>query len=153
MKKLIKLRDLTKEQWDNCNSDICSTIRCENCMFYKVYCGTTLEKKSWFNNKDLYSDKFLNQEIEIEIPDILDKEEKQYLRNVIKPFKNRVVSISKKIITFENTENKMFQYIRIKIKSKTNIFCNEFINLPYFNNEMYKGMEDYKEYTLEELGL
>lgn len=153
MKKRIKLRDLTKEQWDNCNSDICSTIRCENCMFYKVYCGTTLEKKSWFNNKDLYSDKFLDQEIEIEVPDSLDEVEKQYLSNVIKPFRNRAVSISKKIINFENKENKIFYYIRIKIESKTGIFCNEFISLPYFNNEMYEGMEVNKEYTLEDLGL
>ena len=32
-------------------------------------------------------------------------------------------------------------------------FDEEFMNFPYFKTEMYKGMEDKKEYTLEELGL
>lgn len=154
MKKKIKLRDLTKEQWNDWVDNICNLkVECENCPIYRVNCDSSEDENSWINNKDLYSDKFLDQEVEIEISDILDKEEKEYLSAVIKPFRNRDISISKKAITYENTENKIFHYVRIKIKSKTNIFCNEFINLPYFNNEMYKGMEDHKEYTLEELGL
>lgn len=155
MKKLIKLKDLTKEQWDNCNSDICSTIRCENCIFYKVYCGTTLEKKSWINNKDLYSDKFLNQEIEIEIPDILDKEEKEYLSAVIKPFRKKFVNIKKEVRTFGLTkvDERLYYYLTIRIESKTHVLSDEYIDLPYFKEDMYKGMEVDKCYTLEELGL
>ena len=84
---------------------------------------------------------------------ILDEVEKQYLADVIKPIKNRVVSISKKIVNFSNKNNKIFYYIRIKAKSITGVFDDEFINFPYFKSEMYKGMENLKEYTLEELGL
>ncbi len=150
MKKKIKLRDVSLEQYEKWINQNCANRSCKKCIFRYVNCMGT---NSWFNYKDMFSDKFLNQEIEIEKIDILDEVEKQYLRNVIKPFRNRVVSINKRIVNFENIENKIFHYIRIKIKSKTIIFDNEYINFPYFNNEMYKGMEDKKEYTLEELEL
>lgn len=152
MKELIKLRDITKEQWDDCKSDICSTIRCENCIFYKVYCGTTLDKKSWINNKDLYSDKFLNQEIEIETSNVLDKEEKEYISAVIKPFRKKFVNMKKEVRNF-GMANRLYYYITIRIESKTHVLSDEYIDLPYFKEDMYKGMEVDKCYTLEELGL
>ena len=43
-------------------------------------------------NKDLYSNKFLNQEIVLE--DTLTKEEKEYLKAVIEPFKDRIQYIT-----------------------------------------------------------
>ncbi len=64
-----KLRDLTKDEWDewkrvdcvrNYNSD------CDNCIFRNVPCASSGGDNSWFNNKELYSDKFLDQEIEVE---------------------------------------------------------------------------------------
>jgi hypothetical protein len=72
--------------------------------------------------------------------EILDDIEKEYLRAVIKPFRNRVKYIKKH--TYYEKE-----YIEIYVKGEAIIF-------PYFKkNTMYKGMEKYKEYTLEELGL
>ena len=71
---------------------------------------------------------------------ILDIEEKAYLENVLRPFKDKVMYVAKRgdseyeHITFETDDD----------------FCN----LPYFKvNAMYKGMELRKEYTLKELGL
>lgn len=147
MKRKIKLRDMTKEQWDNYINK-CLSRSCSDCIFELVNCRGSENKKSWFNNKDFYSDKFLNQEIEIEVPDILTKEEKEYLSNIIKPFRNRVISISKYFYVLDNVYS-----IEIYIKSVMGIFSTENIKLPLFKNEMYKGMAKNKPYTLEELDL
>ena len=84
-----------------------------------------------------------------EVKEILDSVEKEYLGNVIKPFKNRVVSICK-----ENPKSlEQKEFIQIKVNSILD-GCNESICLPYFSkNKMYKGMITSKEYTLEELEL
>ena len=56
-----KLRDLTLEEWDTWKKKICN--KCDKCIFINVDCIT---KNSWINHKDLYSDKFLDQELEVE---------------------------------------------------------------------------------------
>ena len=72
--------------------------------------------------------------------EILDKTEKIYLANIIRPFRDRVKWIKKNRIS----DN---EYISIGVK-------NEYICLPFFTKgTMYKGMEENKEYTLKELGL
>lgn len=81
--------------------------------------------------------------------EILDKEEKEYLSAVIKPFRNRVESIQKKYFLGK-------EYIKINIKAKIqgNSSLIDDILLPYFKQgTMYKGMKLQKEYTLKELGL
>lgn len=60
-----KLRDLTLEEYKkwvrkNCDNGILS---CGDCIFRYVNCGKNF---SWIDCKDLYSDKFLGQEIEVE---------------------------------------------------------------------------------------
>ena len=59
-----KLRDLTLEEWDKWRRKNCGN--CNKCAFNKVNCNISYEKRSWVNNKDIYSDKFLDQEIEVE---------------------------------------------------------------------------------------
>ena len=59
-----KLRDLTLEEWDKWQRKNCGN--CNKCAFNKVNCNISYEKRSWVNNKDIYSDKFLDQEIEVE---------------------------------------------------------------------------------------
>lgn len=144
MKRKIKLRDMTVEQWDDyrneCRGD------CDKCVFCFGNCFYSDRKKSWINHKEMYSDKFLDQEVEIEVLDILTKEEKEYLANVIKPFRDRVCYIKK-----VECINKYF--ISIKINSKFLNCEEEYIALPFFQNEMYKGMKSDKDYTLEDLGL
>ena len=62
-----KLRDLTKDEWDKWRDVDCyERDSCTGCIFRNVPCAKSNNPKSWFNNKDLYSDKFLNQEIEVE---------------------------------------------------------------------------------------
>ena len=77
--------------------------------------------------------------------EILDKEEKEYLSAVIRPFRDKIGSIRK----WADKDNK--EQIMISICSPDTY---ETIVLPYFEvNTMYKGMKQGKLYTLEELGL
>lgn len=64
--KTKKLRDLTAEEWDKWREKECYLTRCENCIFNRVNCHESENKYAWVNNKDIYSDKFLDQEIEVE---------------------------------------------------------------------------------------
>lgn len=83
-----------------------------------------------------------------EVNSVLDEAEKRYLSNIIKPFRNTVISIAK--YYEESIDN---NFIEIEVKQN---YCNEnqYVSLPYFKKgTMYKGMKEYKKYTLEELGL
>ena len=153
MKIKKKLRDLTFEEYKDWKFKNCTPIKtCTKCEFGCVTCSWfPNEKTCWVNNKDSYSDKFLNQETEIEI-DILDKVEKEYLQNVIKPFKNNIQYIIKQT----GQDHSDYEYITIFINSITNTdwLDQEYIVFPYFKKgTMYKNMEIGKKYTLEELGL
>ena len=103
--------------------------------------------------KDNWSDGVHGKIIKIEEPTyktvyeaekkILDEEEKKYLSAVIRPFKNRIKTITKRKRVIGGKS-----YIRIYLKND-DTSC-----LPDFDtNTMYKGMKEDKEYTLKELGL
>lgn len=138
----IKLRDLTKKQyreWEyqNCNNKI---TNCEKCIFDNVRCDSYLNC-CWINHKELYSETFLNQEIEVE-GEILTDKERECLSVVIKPFRDRIMWIKKHDYLLSDD-----QYIQIMLNNDT-------LLLPIFEeNKYYKNMEVDKEYTLEELGL
>ena len=117
--------------------------------------GNYSNKKRWRDDSDLKELKdrvnTLGKIIKIEEPtyqtvyevkqEILDEAEKRYLRGVIKPFRDKVTYIKK------------FVYSTGDAKIDINVE-NWYICLPTFpKNQMYKNMEDDKEYTLEELGL
>lgn len=151
MKIKKKLRDLTPEEYNDWHKKTClSPYKCKSCPLESVPC-TIDSKNTWVNHKDLYSDKFLNQEIMIEDekPDILDKQEKEYLRNVIKPFRNRVKYITKE------AEINGYEYIVMDVTNPINVgYYTEHVYLPYFERgTMYKNMEVGRKYYLEDLGL
>lgn len=145
-----KLKDISLEEFKVWSIKNCKQLSCEKCVFSKVCCDE-FSSDCWINNKDIYSDKFLNQEIEIET-DILSEKEKEYLKSIIRPFKDRVEYIEKKKnINSEGT----FYFIAIAIKSVVIDCLSETIYFPYFKpgSKMYEGMDLDKEYTLKELGL
>lgn len=150
MKVTKKLRDVTKEEfrkWKDINC-LRGKINCSDCPFYKVSCCAEA-KDSWVFNKDMYSDKFLDQTIEVEVVDILNKEEKEYLSAVIKPFRDK----AKSIIKFSCTFNERY-YIKIVYDDDDTWGKNMAITMPPFKKDkMYKNMELGEKYTLEELGL
>lgn len=63
--KKVKLKDLTEKQFKKwLNDNCCVSVVCDNCPFCKVNCNL-YSKDIWVKNKEFYSDKFLNQEIEL----------------------------------------------------------------------------------------
>ena len=59
-----KLRDITEEEFKNLMNKNCFLgSDCNKCIFNNVYCST---ERNWIYHKDLYSDKFLDQEIEVD---------------------------------------------------------------------------------------
>lgn len=150
-----KLRDITTSEFEDWAKKRCgaNSSFCANCTFKFVHCLAN-SVTVWTKHKNLYSDNFLNQEIEIEAKDVLDEVEKKYLKSIIIPFKDRVVSIKKKK-GGNCTDSSTFYYITITIKSITSDCVNETICFPFFEpkSKMYEGMELNKEYTLKELGL
>lgn len=75
--------------------------------------------------------------------EILDEKEKEYLRQVIRPFRDKVEYIS-----INGTININKLYMQIFVAN-----C-DFVSFPNFEKgTMYKGMEIGKKYTIEELGL
>lgn len=109
---------------------------------FKILDGTNVvfEKPILLNRADLSL--FLSWLEEEYKPPILTDKEKTYLSAVIKPFRNDVEYIEKRIFSTGA------EYIRICLTE------DETVNFPNFKRgTMYKGMEVDKDYTLEELGL
>ena len=82
---------------------------------------------------------------------ILTASEKEYLSNVIKPFRKKSpITIGKYVSGYVTDE----EYIIIWVSDIDIPDLKETITFPYFKaGEMYRGMEVDKEYGLEELGL
>ena len=82
---------------------------------------------------------------------ILTEKEKEYLSAVIRPFRDRIIYIMKYCMEVENNQD---EYIEICVKYYAGKGCVDIVTLPSFESRvMYKGMGEYKKYTLEELGL
>ena len=105
---------------------------CRICLFDKgTICSES--RKEW-----------LEQEVEI-----LDEVEKEYLSAVIKPWRDEIISIVKKVAL---TCIGDLEYIEICTGAFSKF--KKYTALPYFKPKtMYQGMEVNKKYTLEELGL
>lgn len=136
----------------------------EGKVLIEEYNGYYLELNAYNNNLNYYGDsyydiikvygfskykskalKFTTEDRELlwERKEILNGKEKEYLSNFIGPFKDRVKYIAK----YYDEKAKDY-YISIEYENDLDT------NFPYFaGKEMYKGMELYKKYTLEELGL
>lgn len=135
-----KLRDVTKEEFEEWNNRSCFGRKCDTCIFRNVNCSA-YEDDAWVNNKDIYSDKFLDRTIQVKVDEILDEKEKEYLSYVIKPFKHRIEYIRK----FKSGHG---QCISIKIIDGDFMYFPDFVN-----TNMYVGLMLDKKYTLKELGL
>ena len=139
-----KIRDITKEEFEIWKNYNCKTydLHCTGCPFRASECGFVGLRFPWYESKEMFSDKFLNQEINITVPDILDDAEKRYLSNIIKPFRKRVDYIMK---SSNSCCDKEYIFIRLD---------DDFLSLHYFEaGTMYQGMELASAYTLEELGV
>lgn len=154
MKVKKKLRDLTKEEYAKwlLNCFYCNKKgKCSDCCLGSVE-RDPAKPSCWYFHKDedIYSDKFLDQEIEIEV-DILTTVEKGYLNNVIEPFRDKVESITK--YKYTDIESSIKGDINIVIKNSIGLVTLSFTKSIFEDRELFEGMEQNKQYTLEELGL
>ena len=102
-------------------------------------CANVMSNNEWLLN----TSRCYILETIYERKDILNEKEKEYISNVIKPFRDRVVYITKK--QYIDTGNYHISYL---IKDAS------IYTMPSFKDKnMYKGMELNKEYSLEDLGL
>ena len=147
MKKKIKLRDLTPEQYSKYKEGGCGCNGSYNeCVFGSVNC-VSASKSCWVFHKDLYSDKFLDQEIEIEIPPFTDKE-KTYLHNFLEPYRDRIVAIK----VCRDTLRPDYANLVIKVESIVEEVIIEEIYLPLFKiGTMYTGLKIDSMYETIEL--
>lgn len=142
MKQLIKLKDLKSWEWDDYKIQHCDKSNLDTCMYCPlkiVNCSKSIVNSSWINNKEKFSENFLNQRIEIETP-ILTETERIYLMNVIEPFLNNIDYVIKKQI------DNMY-ILRIYMKNQ------DLIKFPLFSidKNMYRGLEVDKKYSLKDL--
>lgn len=78
--------------------------------------------------------------------ELLDKEEKKYLENVLRPYKNFKITIDKKMI---NTDE---FYLDIEIERNSAIISS-LVLPPFAKNTMYKKLTLYRRYNIDDLGL
>lgn len=98
-----------------------------------------------------YKLNFLDELYYYEDVEVLDTTEKKYLKNIIKPFKNRVSAIIK---YKSQTLNMEWLQICITDENIGTTTTKESFSLPNFKaGTMYLGMKADKRYTLAELGL
>lgn len=145
MKIRKKLRDLSVEELEQ----YCSENGCASCALRWLSCSQDFEAIR--KHKDIFNDKFLDQKVEIEVPDILDEKEKEYLGDVIKPFRDRVISVVKNVACTATNAAYICIFVRPNVHM---VFGDDTLRLPLFAKDtMYKNMQFDVEYTLEELGL
>lgn len=110
----------------------CEDTYCTNCTFN---IGCAIKRMNW-----------LLQEYK---EPILNAKEKKYLGMLIKPFRDRVMTI-KKSRPYDHEA-----FVMIEVRRVTDNLHPETIVLPSFDarSGMYDGMIGNKKYTLEELGL
>lgn len=116
----------------------CGKMKCGNCLFNLLKefptCYTCSEcARAW-----------LEQEY---TKPVLDDIEKRYLEGFIRPFKNRVVEITKRKLTDD------YEYLSFYVKSLGDFETDSF-DLPLFKcGAAYRGMKQDTRYTLNKLGL
>ena len=114
----------------------------------KKYFALVNEEKTFFKRlpNDFTGTLSVENGYIVENEEILDKVEKEYLENFLRPFKEEVKEITKikKAFSFQNE----MLHIGLKDIGSYDIILPEFKK-----GTMYKGMELYEAYSLQELGL
>ena len=133
MKNIEKYKDIVLDNMNICDIDTLLRGKCTK--EYRAFCeGFSCEG---------CRERFIKWLLEEAKEPVLDDVEKEYLSAVIKPFRKKISCIRKNKDSLKGKN-----YIKIEFCDGD---CMFFPNLS--NDEMYKGMELNKKYSLEELGL
>jgi hypothetical protein len=136
MKKTIKLRDMTFDQFGDYAKHLCGQ-HCLNCPLNFV-CNAY---HSWTEHKKSFTNEFLDQTIEIEVPDLLTEEEKSLLKQLVKLSARRITGIE-----FGEEENDIYVGFMVAELLEDNERFD-------FKKGLFKGVEMGKLYSLSDLGL
>lgn len=112
---------------------------------FKITNNGFISSDGW---RDGVLDGLLTGRLEIKKP-ILNDSEKDYLENILRPFKDRIVYVEK-----IKAGDLNYEYIGFKIIYEDHRYPDNWCYLPYFRKgTMYKNMEPDKHYSLDELEL
>lgn len=142
----IVFNNLTDQKFKEMKDYICKKQKnCKRCIFNGTHCGLYANDIAAY--RKTLDDEILNKEFKIKDEPLLNNKEKEYLRNVIKPFRDRVFYI-------EKINDVSFQHIKIVVDSlNKNSFC-DIICLPRFKTgTQYKFLKLDIQYKLKDLGL
>lgn len=142
----IVFNNLNDKKFKEMKDYICKKQKnCKRCIFNGTHCGLYANDIAAY--RKTLDDEILNKEFKIKDEILLNDKEKEYLKAVIKPFRNRVIYI-------EKINNVSFQYIKIVVEALSeNSFC-DIICLPKFKTgTQYKFLKLDIQYKLEDLGL
>ena len=149
-----KLKELTYDEYAYFKSFECGYYgSCDICPFRTGNCESPDSKDSWFNNKEMYSEGFLNQELSV-CKELLDDKDRRYLTNIFNLInvKNKDIHSIRKLVG--KSLGKKFVYIEIIFNSNVEGYGEERFLSPLFNSEeRFLKLDEYRKYKLEELGL
>ena len=117
--------------------------------YYRIDNGKIVDEDDSPVSLIIFSDYLFDNNWEIFKEPVLDKQEKIYLENFLRPYTKRF----DKILIRKNSDGNNHYYLCIAFKNDKTP-CN-FTDLPFFDMDehMYDGMKVHKNYTPEELGL
>lgn len=142
IRKNVTLEEIAKHHFNGCQIDTMKFLL--NTSFDSFEETFIVKKVLTADCVELNNSFLVNAIILDKIKEILDDEEKEYLRKVIKPFRKRIKYISLKNSVGEYNA----VYIAVYLEN------DDSMTLPNFKKgTMYKNMEVKKKYTLKELGL
>lgn len=143
-----KLRDLTKEQYEKNKDTICNSFdNCEKCPFRMCTCVSEYQF-SWVNNKDMFSDKFLDQEVEINV-EIFTEDDKQFLKECV-AYLNANDSQVVDIMKCKSYDNSHIDRLSFGLKDNTDRVVMWFRNTEYLINMPYDTVFQIKDLGLDE---
>lgn len=149
-----KLKELTYDEYAKFKSSECGYYeKCDNCPFRTGNCESPDSPDSWFNNQEMYSEDFLNQELSVD-KELLDDEDRRYLTNIFNLInvKNKDIHSIRKIVG--KSLGKKVGYIEIIFNSNVEGYGEERFLSPLFNSEeRFLKLDEYRNYKLNELGI
>lgn len=117
-----KLKDLTYDEYANFKCNICGyNQECNNCPFRMCNCESPDSKDSWFNNKEMYLEGFLEQLLPVE-KELLDEEDRRYLTNMYNLINVRNYEIYTICKCVDSFLGKKIGFISITFKSNVEDF-------------------------------
>lgn len=147
-----KLKDLTYDEYAYYKSFDCgSRMNCAECPFRTGNCESPDSKDSWFNNKEMYSEGFLEQVLPVEKRMTLSSQDKRYMNNIINFLEISNFKIKKHVDSFLG---KKIAFLEFRHKSAIENYGEEQNFSPLFNpEERFKELEENKIYEVEDVDL